>query len=309
MPILGLTTTAKRWQTALIVMACLLAMAPQLAVTPAQAYDPTHQLKRWKQQPVAFSESTRPGVQTMRLNSTRTVTEQPVTTLRTTATNSPVASAGESTNASMYQPSRDMPGSTALPDTGVSADKRMRRNNPTLPWVDLKLAMAFDSEGRAPTQTPNQLSPPVASSISLAQNDTYSLELNGLVRHFHVDNRKICQPVAHNQTRLILVGIKDGTTQLDVLVQSSADKSPTVKRFEIEVRKLPVDKVSSLHRTVEVLDLSIRSGFPMACVQLMLIDGEIFVSGTCRDEKSARQILRVVRRTCSTPVWDQLLVR
>lgn len=275
-------------------------------MVPAQAYDPAYQLQRWRQGNVPRSVANHPRPGSTALNTSRHMPLLPMKRLPR-----PTQSAGrrDPIMGSTLQPPNaplraDVPSQTrALPH------RIPIHTHPSLARVDLKLALALDAQSRVPTTKLIRLAPPISSSISIAQNDTHALELDGVMLNFHVINRKICRPVVHHQTRLFLVGMKEGTTQLDVLVESPAADKPIVKRFEIEVRKLKVDKVTSLQRTVEVLELSIQSGFPAARVQISLFDGEIIVSGDCPNEPSAKKILRLVRRTCPTPVWDQLRVR
>ncbi len=307
MPKLGLTPS---------IFSGLGVMALLLALGPARAYEPIDQLERWRQGPVPFSNSARHGPGTSEiftsrpdLSRSRPLTLPPNINLTLNSANSQSDGPKNLLNGSTFQPVRAPLDSDAQSQRRALPSQTPIHKPLNRSWVDLNAAMELDSQTRGPRAKLIRLARPVTASISIAQNDTHSLELGGLVLNFHVANRKICRPVAHNQTRLILVGIKEGTTQLDVLVQSSQGEEPTVQRFEIEVRRLTVAKVSSLQRTAEVLELSIRSGFPTAQVAVTLVDGEIVVSGQCSDEQSARQILRLVRRTCSTPVWDRLLVR
>jgi Flp pilus assembly secretin CpaC len=57
------------------------------------------------------------------------------------------------------------------------------------------------------------------------------------------------------------------------------------------------------------LNESIDRAFPRASVVVSREGGELVVTGRCDDETTAKQIIRIVRKSCLIPVRDQLRVR
>ena len=180
---------------------------------------------------------------------------------------------------------------------------------PTLPSIDLNIAMSVESQGQIQQSDSASASNNDPKLLLIDQNENKSLFIDGLIRNYNVHNSSICQATTIHKNRLVVMGINEGTTQLDILVELHPRGEPQVKSFKIKVCNPETPAASSLQRTVNILTNSIRSGFPGARVQMQINDGEIFVSGDCSSEKSARKILRIVRQTCTTPVWDQLIVR
>lgn len=147
--------------------------------------------------------------------------------------------------------------------------------------------------------------------LSLAQ--VRSLTIGGLVRDVQVADQNICQAFASGPNQLKLIGTGNGVTRLVVWAspdaKDSVDSSPRMRAFEIHVREeVAAGGGVALDRTT-MLNQSIAQAFPSVDVVVQTRRGELVVSGACESEATAKKIVRMVRKTCSVPVHDELVVR
>ncbi|QDV45168.1 hypothetical protein Enr13x_50420 [Stieleria neptunia] len=159
----------------------------------------------------------------------------------------------------------------------------------------------------APTQGGEGKRPAVVLQLKRAQ--VRSMTIGGRVRRFTIENKDVCQAFASSANQIKLIGTGTGQTQLTIWADV-ADGEPTRKQtFQIEVGE-GVDAIGDkVAGHTELLNDSIDQAFPTASVVVSLRGGELIVTGHCDDEDTAKQIVRMVRKSCLVPVQDNLKVR
>ncbi len=149
--------------------------------------------------------------------------------------------------------------------------------------------------------------------LSLAQ--VRSLTIGGTVQEVKVDDKSVCQAFAAGPNQLKLIGTGNGVTRLVVwatpesTTEGSKETLPKMRAFDIHVGEA-VNAVGaeSPDRTV-LLNQSIQEAFPDADVVVHNRQSELIVAGRCSSEATAKKIIRMVRKTCTVPVKDELVVR
>ncbi len=137
-----------------------------------------------------------------------------------------------------------------------------------------------------------------------------SLTLGGQVRGVQVADESICQAVAAGPNQLKLIGTGNGVTRLVVWADVDAsDESARMRAFEIHVKDAVDATGEQIGNKAELLSQSIRKAFPLCSVRVQSNRDHLVVSGRCDSEASAKQIIRMVRKTCLIPVQDNLVVR
>ncbi len=144
--------------------------------------------------------------------------------------------------------------------------------------------------------------------LYMSRAQVRSLTLGGNVRRVEVADKNVCQAFAAGPNRLKLIGTGNGVTQL-VVWAGANEKSPTqVRAFEIHVQ----DAVAATGKTVvdrsKMLNASIQKMFPGCRVNVQQVSDTLVVSGRCDNPESAKQIMRMVRKTVLVPVRDELTI-
>ncbi len=144
--------------------------------------------------------------------------------------------------------------------------------------------------------------------LYMSRAQVRSLTLGGRVRKVKVGDKNICQAFTSSPNELKLIGTGNGVTQLVVWADTD-DNAPTrVRAFEIHVQDaVAATGKTSVDRT-EMLNRSIRKMFPGCQVTVRRVAQQLVVAGSCDSDASAKQILRMVRKTCLVPVRDELQI-
>jgi len=162
-----------------------------------------------------------------------------------------------------------------------------------------------------PTVTPL---PPLDSEVRpaalyLSRTQVRSLTIDGHVRRVAIGDKNICQAFSTGPNQLKLIGTGNGVTRLVVWADSS-DSTPTrVQSFDIHVNDAGLGTDKSGNDQTAVLTESIRRMFPTSRIQVQHFPDRVVVNGYCDSEESAKQIVRMVRKTCLIPVRDEIQVR
>jgi len=157
----------------------------------------------------------------------------------------------------------------------------------------------FESQPATSDSTPLQL--------GLAQ--VRSLTLGGKLRSVEVADSAVCKAIATGPSQLKLIGSGNGVTRLVVWAETPhANPQPQCRVFEVHVGQLREESADSLGQAARLLNRSIDQAFQNCRVTVMAHGSELTVAGRCDSERSAKKILRLVRKTCLVPVNDQLMI-
>ncbi|QEF97589.1 hypothetical protein Mal15_16300 [Stieleria maiorica] len=145
--------------------------------------------------------------------------------------------------------------------------------------------------------------------LQLRRAQVRSMTIGGRVRRFTIEDKDVCQAFASGANQIKLIGTGTGQTQMTIWADV-VDGQPTRKQtFQIQVSE-GVDAIGEkVAAHTELLNDSIDKAFPTASVVVSLRGGELVVAGRCDDEETAKQIVRMVRKSCLVPVQDNLKVR
>ncbi|MCS7465655.1 pilus assembly protein N-terminal domain-containing protein [Stieleria sp. ICT_E10.1] len=182
-----------------------------------------------------------------------------------------------------------------------SIEPEQKRIDVTVPDPNKSLsqgAQGDDSDGKRP-----------AVVLQLTRAQVRSMTIGGRVRRFTIENKDVCQAFASSANQIKLIGTGTGQTELTIWADV-AEGEPTRKQtFRIQVSE-GVDAIGDkVAAHTELLNDSIDQAFPTASVVVSLRGGELVVTGHCDDEDTAKQIVRMVRKSCLVPVQDNLKVR
>ena len=145
------------------------------------------------------------------------------------------------------------------------------------------------------------------SALYMTRTQVRSLTIGGHVRRVAVGDKNVCQAFAAGPNQLKLIGTGNGVTRL-VVWADTTDSSPTrVRSFEIHVE----DKAapSGIEDKTAIINQSIRQAFPNSRVVVQQQRNSLVASGDCQSEEAAKDIIRMIRKTCLIPVRDEIKVR
>lgn len=145
--------------------------------------------------------------------------------------------------------------------------------------------------------------------LHLSRAQVRSLTIGGELRRVSIADKDICQAFESGANQVKLIGTGLGKTTLTVWADVVPGEPTRRKTFTIKVAEgvnATGDKVSE--HTV-ILNESIDRTFPRASVVVSRRGGELHVTGHCDTEADAKQIIRMVRKSCLVPVQDNLKVR
>ncbi len=146
--------------------------------------------------------------------------------------------------------------------------------------------------------------------LYMSRAQVRSLTLGGEVRRVEIADEEICQAFASGPNQLKLIGTGNGVTRLVVWADTDDKVQPTrMRAFEIHVNDTVEATGTGVGDKAQILNHSIQKTFPKCDVRVRLQHGKLIASGQCDSEESARQIMRMVRKTCLLPVQDELVVR
>tara|TARA_R110002049_G_scaffold2750_4_gene22019 strand:- start:212747 stop:214894 length:2148 start_codon:yes stop_codon:yes gene_type:complete len=156
--------------------------------------------------------------------------------------------------------------------------------------------------------TPSVADEPKPAALFMSRAQVRSLTIGGHVRRVAVGDKNVCQAFAAGPNQLKLIGTGNGVTRL-VVWADTTDSSPTrVRRFEVHVEDKAASKDGFADKTT-VLNESIRRAFPTSHVYVQQLQDRLEVTGYCDSEETAKQIVRMIRKTCLIPVRDEIQVR
>ncbi|WP_145217139.1 pilus assembly protein N-terminal domain-containing protein [Planctomycetes bacterium TBK1r] len=215
---------------------------------------------------------------------------------------------GASRTAAVQPPNRTTPSSTRA-RLASSRHSIMRRSiEPEQKRIDVTVPDPnLSSSQGAHTQDSGGQRAAVVLQLKRAQ--VRSMTIGGRVRRFTIENKDVCQAFASSANQIKLIGTGTGQTELTIWADVT-DGEPTRKQtFQIQVSE-GVDAIGDkVAAHTELLNDSIDQAFPTASVVVSLRGGELVVTGHCDDEDTAKQIVRMVRKSCLVPVQDNLKVR
>lgn len=136
-----------------------------------------------------------------------------------------------------------------------------------------------------------------------------SMTIGGRLRRVSIANKDVCQAFAAGANQLKLIGTGLGRTQLTIWADVAPGEPTRVQTFTVEVADGIDAKGDRFAAHTNLLNDSIDKAFPRASVVVSRQGGQLIVTGRCDDERTATQILRMVRKSCLVPVKDQLQVR
>jgi hypothetical protein len=136
-----------------------------------------------------------------------------------------------------------------------------------------------------------------------------AMTIGGRLRRVSIADNNICQAFVGGANQIKLIGTGLGKTTLTIRADVVPDEPTRTQSFAIEVREAVNATGDRISEHTELLNDSIAKAFPQASVLVIRDGGKLLVTGECRDEASAKQILRMVRKSCLVPVKDDLVVR
>ncbi|MEM6471136.1 MAG: pilus assembly protein N-terminal domain-containing protein [Planctomycetota bacterium] len=173
--------------------------------------------------------------------------------------------------------------------------------------TEMAAANHVNSDGLGQNTDPSGRREAVVLNMERAQ--VKSMTIGGRLRRVSIANKDICQAFAAGANQLKLIGTGLGRTQLTVWADVAPGEPTRVQTFEIEVADAIDATGDRIAAHTALLNDSIGKAFPRASVVVSRESGQLLVTGQCDDERTAVQILRMVRKSCLVPVKDQLQVR
>ena len=147
-----------------------------------------------------------------------------------------------------------------------------------------------------------------ASGLKLRPREVRALKLGEAIRAVHSGDPRVATAISVGTDGLQVIATGDGATTLTIdLVDSSGETRRVGYRVEVgDVRSAPADSQPTL---VETLTETVRNAFPEARVVVRSEAGRLTVVGSCPDDSTARQVMRMVRSACRVAVDDKLVIR
>ena len=178
---------------------------------------------------------------------------------------------------------------------------------PTVQSIETPMFVLEELSEQAKIEALPEVAASKSSALYMTRTQVRSLTIGGHVRRVAVGDKNVCQAFAAGPNQLKLIGTGSGVTRL-VVWADSTDSSPTrVRSFEIHVE----DKAAPVgisDKTV-VLNQSIRQAFPNSRINVQQQKNSLVASGDCQSEEMAKDIIRMIRKTCLIPVRDEIQVR
>ena len=176
---------------------------------------------------------------------------------------------------------------------------------------EFRVQSAIDSGGELNKTTSERLAEnAVVTPLYLNRTQVRSLTLGAQLRGVEIANKDVCQAFAAGPNQLKLIGTGKGVTRLVVWAEPVAgETSPRVKAFDIHVKDAVETSGTPTGDRITLLNQSIIKAFPDADVVVRQSQQKLMVIGRCGSEATAKKIIRMVRKSCLTPVEDQLRVR
>lgn len=150
---------------------------------------------------------------------------------------------------------------------------------------------------------------PSEVTLHLTRAQVRSMTIGGRLKRVSISNKDVCQAFASSSSQIKLIGTGLGKTNLTIWADVDPTEPTRVQTFVIEVAEAVDAKGDKVSENTKLLNDSIARAFPTANVRVQRVGSELTVSGTCYDERTAKQIIRMVRKSCLVPVNDQLKIR
>jgi hypothetical protein len=198
-------------------------------------------------------------------------------------------------------------GKTGTPARLASSSHHFRRrvlDQPTASSTEVSPA-ATAAEKAAETQSRSQQ--PVVLQLSRAQ--VRSMTIGGRLRRVSIANTDICQAFASGSNQIKLIGTGVGRTELTIWADVNSGEPTRVQSFEIDVSDGVDATGDRVAEHTVLLNDSIAKAFPGASVVVSKRGRGLVVTGQCDSEATAKQIVRMVRKSCLVPVQDNVKVR
>ncbi|MCO8123975.1 pilus assembly protein N-terminal domain-containing protein [Stieleria sp. TO1_6] len=151
--------------------------------------------------------------------------------------------------------------------------------------------------------------PKQPATLQLSRAQVRAMTIGGRLRRVSIANKDVCQAFASGPNQIKLIGTGLGKTTLTIWADIAPGEPTRMQSFAIDVSdgvNATGDKVSE---HTALLNDSIDKAFPRASVVVSREGGQLVVTGHCDTETSAKQIIRMVRKSCLVPVQDNLKVR
>jgi Flp pilus assembly secretin CpaC len=155
-------------------------------------------------------------------------------------------------------------------------------------------------------QAESAFSGDVAETIEIDEAETHSLTPAKKVRRVQLEDREICDAVLVSPHNLLLIGRQPGTTRL--ALWCGDESAPRLREIKV-IGKREAPLGVSLTAVARRLTETIASTYPHSRVRVVPDGDGLTVIGRTRDDRTAREILRLVRNACLKKVNDRLQVR
>ncbi|MEO1528736.1 MAG: pilus assembly protein N-terminal domain-containing protein [Planctomycetota bacterium] len=215
-------------------------------------------------------------------------------------------------NVSMEPPVEMTPVDSVIPDFVREEQAEL---TPAVVSVASAPRTPFQTATNAPEPTvtgpvaQTQEAPASEVTLHLTRAQVRSMTIGGRLRRVSISNKDVCQAFASSSNQIKLIGTGLGKTSLTIWADVEPTEPTRVQTFVIEVAEAVDAKGDKVSENTKLLNDSITRAFPTANVVVQRQGSELVVRGTCRDEESAKQIIRMVRKSCLVPVNDQLSIR
>jgi hypothetical protein len=145
-------------------------------------------------------------------------------------------------------------------------------------------------------------------TLDMKRTEVRALKIDGEIRKVQVGDSSICAALAAGPSQLQLIGARDGVTRLAVWTASSDGKEQK-SVYQVRVGETVTDNPNDPVRMSNTLTRTAKSAFPESNITVRPEQGKLIVEGTCSDQESAKQVLRMIRSACLLPVIDKLSIR
>ena len=136
-----------------------------------------------------------------------------------------------------------------------------------------------------------------------------SLTISGRVHQVNIANQGVCQAVASGSNQIKLIGSSNGVTRLVVWATPTGAAAPLMREFVVHVQDNVDATGGDVGESIDKINETIRNAFPKSKISARFVGKKLLVRGTCPSEATAKQIVRMVRKTCLVPVIDEVVVR
>lgn len=202
-------------------------------------------------------------------------------------------------------------------DDGQSANELVEANIIAPPSRSTSLNSVLASEstnatkstGRTMSFEPETPTDQNAVLLQLKMAQVRSMTIGGRLRRASVNNNEICQAFASSENQIKLIGTGIGRTELTIWADVAPGEPTRKQTFVIDVSQDVDATGDKITEHTVLLNDSIDKAFPRASVVVSREGGQLVVTGHCDDELTAKQIIRMVRKSCLIPVQDNLKVR